>query len=224
MLSNDTVELKVIKAAFKLLEERNWSKINLSDIARQAEVPLYEVQGLFLNKGEILTGFFRAVDAAVLKRVHAEEGDWSESDASAHDRLFDILMMRFEVLQDYKPSLRNLVNGFAQADGILDISLSSFLNSQIWLLEASNINSNSFMGRLKTVGISGVYLKAFRAWLRDDDPEMSKTMAVVDTELKQGDRILKRVESFVCGCKPKPSDKSNSVINDKSVDEAPQTI
>lgn len=44
------------------------------------------------------------------------------------------------------------------------------------------------MGILKTKGLSLVYLNTVRVWLRDETPDLSKTMAALDKNLQRADQ------------------------------------
>lgn len=176
-------EIAVIDAALALAADRSWHDLALADIAAAAEVGLVELYRSFRSKPAILGAFARRIDAATIDLP-------AEPDVAARDRLFEVLMHRFDVLAPYKPGLKGL--GRDARRGRLDgLALACHLpRSLAWMLEAAGISSSGLKGkaRIKLLGLA--YLATLRVWLRDDSPDLAKTMAALDT-------ALKRVEPFL---------------------------
>ena len=117
MLEGTTNRERIITAALRLAETRGWRDLSLGEIAAEAGVPLVEFRKEFQSKGQILAAFSRAVDLAVIERFPAPGPD------VARDRLFDVLLTRFEVMQPYKAAIRCIredagssLGEFARAD------------------------------------------------------------------------------------------------------------
>src|SRR5262249_54503448 len=92
---------QIIDAMMRLAAENDFRDIGLADIAAEAEVPLATLRRNFDGKLGILAAFSRRIDEQVLDRGPAEgEG--------ARDRLFEVLMRRFEALVPYREALRRL--------------------------------------------------------------------------------------------------------------------
>ena len=93
---------RIIDAMMRLAAEHDFGGIGLADIAAEAEVPLATLRRNFDGKLGILAAFSRRIDEQVLDKGPAEgEG--------ARDRLFEMLMRRFEALVPYREALRRLV-------------------------------------------------------------------------------------------------------------------
>ena len=90
---------QIIEAAFALALERGWRDLSLAEIAEAAHLPLSKVYPVFPSKQAILDGFAKRVDAAML------DEDGEGLDTPARDRLFDMLMRRFDALQPYREAL-----------------------------------------------------------------------------------------------------------------------
>ncbi|MGI9408224.1 MAG: TetR/AcrR family transcriptional regulator, partial [Hyphomicrobiaceae bacterium] len=137
---------RIISATLKLAEDHDWSDIDLTRIAAAAEVDLVELRKHYETPTDILKAFSAAVDSEVLTRA-ATDGD--DGDV-ARDRLFDVLMTRFEVLQPYKPALKRLGRNPALALEMTPV----FLNAQRWMLEAAGISTSGSKGRARRLGTS----------------------------------------------------------------------
>src|SRR5205823_5485674 len=88
---------RIIDAALACIARQGWRRLSLADIAAEAELPILRVYRLFSSKPAILCGFFRRIDEAVL----AVPPD-SEPDERPRDRVFDLLMRRFDALSPYR--------------------------------------------------------------------------------------------------------------------------
>ena len=102
------VSERVIEAAFKLAAERGWRGLSLAEIAEAAKLPLSQVYPLFPTKEAILRAFSRRIDAEVLGDQSLVE-EWDD-DGSARDRLFDVMMRRFDALAPYKTAIGHLLH------------------------------------------------------------------------------------------------------------------
>src|ERR1044071_7310589 len=86
---------RAVDALLELLAERDWNSVALPDIAAKAGMDLSELRGTFPSKGAILAGFTKRIDQSVLKPSPESDGQ------GARERLFDVVMRRFEALKPY---------------------------------------------------------------------------------------------------------------------------
>ncbi|MBO6633115.1 TetR/AcrR family transcriptional regulator [Parvibaculum sp.] len=184
-------EEKIVNAAMRLAASRGWRGLSLADIATSAKVSLAELSMHFASKAAILAAYGRRIDAKVLEEVSAEE----MSAETARDRLFDVLMMRFDAMGDDKEALGRIAADLRR-DPIASAPLARpLLQSMGWMLEAAGIDSSGIAGALRIRGLAFVWAAAFRVWL-DDGEDQSKTMAELDRRLRDGAAFLERVSQF----------------------------
>lgn len=185
----------VIDTALALASDRAWQDIRLSDIADAADLSLAQMNGLGVSKTGILRAFARRVDHDLLKSLEKDpvEGD-------VHDRLFDILMRRMEMLDDHKAAIGNIIA--APADGPADwVSLMvTAADNQGWVLAAAGIDDAGPREAIKRHGLVVVSARAMRVWVDDDDPGLARTMAELDRQLRDGAQWLSRLEAPVAMC------------------------
>jgi ubiquinone biosynthesis protein COQ9 len=176
---------RILAAALGCAANKSWADVTLLDIAEAAKVPISELRDEFTSKPELIAGLLRAIDDEVLKRAGARaEGQ------EKRDRLFDIIMTRFDVLGPHKGALKSIY-----ASGGADASLAlPYLSSQHWMLEAAGISTGGATGAIKVAGLGLAYASVFRTWLEDDDPGLAKTMAALDRRLRRGERALGSIE------------------------------
>lgn len=192
MLNLETPKDRIIAAAMRLAETRGWRDLSLAEIAADANVPLAELRRSFTSKSDILAAFTRAVDDAVLERVKPSPGD------VPRDRLFDVIITRFEVMQPYKAALKRIRDELRLHPGSAVMQLRAVSKSQYWMMQAAGINAEGARGKLRLKGLLAVYGDVFRIWLEDTDEGMARTMAALDRRLRRGEDMMKRVDRF-CG-------------------------
>ena len=191
MLELTSSRNKIIDAALRLAAEDGWAGLSLERISRQAGVGLGDFRKEFSAKADILAAFTRAVDDAVLAKA-------SPADASVapRDRLFDILMTRFETMAPYKPGLKRIREAMHRSltDGAVQLGASA--RSLYWMLAASGIDVEGSRGAIRVPAVMAVYARVFDIWLEDDDPGLARTMAALDSRLRRGERAMQRLDDL----------------------------
>jgi hypothetical protein len=66
----------------------------------------------------------------------------------------------------------------------------SLLNAMSWMLEAAGVSASGWIGRARVKLLLGIYLSVFRVWLSDDSPDMTRTMAALDSRLRHAESWL----------------------------------
>lgn len=194
MLNLDLLEDKIVHALLKCAETHTWSEIDERTIAAQAGLSLSEVSAVLPTKKAILVAFARRVDSAVLKTIEAQDGFMEEH---PRDRLFDVIMTRFELLQSYKSALHNITKDLRKTSHLSDVPFDQIMGSFRWMLAAAGISSSGSKGNLRLLGLTRVYADVFDVWLQDDDAGLAKTMATLDKRLRSGEAWIKRADMFM---------------------------
>jgi AcrR family transcriptional regulator len=179
---------KIIDALMALAAERKWDEISLADVADRAGLTLAQFRDLFPSKGAVLGGFSRRIDKIVLG------GGETPASENPKDRLFDVLMRRFDAMTPYKAALKN-IDDWAMRDPLALPALNQLaLNSLRFMLEAAGLNSEGPLGALKLQGLALSWTRVFHIWLADASQDDAKTMAALDKELARGADLVERVE------------------------------
>ncbi|HZH51981.1 MAG TPA: TetR/AcrR family transcriptional regulator [Microvirga sp.] len=179
----------IVDALMDLASRRAWNDIEITDIAQAANVSLAEFRDLFPSKGAVLGALSRQIDKQVL------EGTTDDlAGEPARERVFDVMMRRFDALEPYKEALRRIFKDLRYDPASLAALNQVSLNSQRFMLAAAGISTEGPLGALKLQGAVLVYANTMRTWLEDDDPTLARTMARLDRELRRGERILEQAE------------------------------
>ncbi len=183
-------ETALVDAGLRLAATRPWADIRMTDIAAEANMSLADVAGIIGGKADILRLYGRQLDAKMLRSLDDEPVT-----GTAHDRVFDIIMRRLELMDGDKAAVRFIAKApVSSAAGFMTLA-GSLLQSQDWILSAAGIEDNGMRGALKTSGLAWVYVKTLRTWAEDDDPGLSRTMAQLDRSLRDGADWINRLET-----------------------------
>jgi AcrR family transcriptional regulator len=176
---------RIIDAALALIVARGWHNVSLAMVADEAGISVLQAYRLFPSKAAILCGFFRRVDEAALA-APLDEG----ADEKPRDRVFDLLMRRFDALQLYRASLEVLDRDL-RTDPLTVLALGgALLRSMRLMLETAGIACHGIGGAIAIKMTAGAYLSAARTWSRDVSPDLAPTMATLDRRLRGIERWL----------------------------------
>ena len=196
---------RLIAAALGLAAERAWGDIPLAEIAVAAGLPLVEAYQAFASKTDLLDGFARGIDVAVLADPALGE-DWTEEASNARDRLFDVLMLRFDALGPHRAALGNLYYDQAR-DPLAGLAgLCRLERSMAAMLEAARLSTSGCRGRLRIKGLMAIYLATLRVWLRDETSDLAKTMAALDSHLRRVEALIGRLPGRPAQAEAAPSE------------------
>jgi AcrR family transcriptional regulator len=181
------VREKAIDALLAVVAAKGWNAATLAAIAEEAQLPMIRLQRHFADKSAIFAAFVARIDGAMLAGTEFV----SEAD-SPKDRLFDVIMNRFEALRSAKPALARLwADGF-RLDAPLDPeSLLATRRSLVWTLEAAGISASGLRGQMRLLGLAGLMTLALRTFLNDTSEDLSATMARLDELLRRGDEMAR---------------------------------
>lgn len=180
---------QIVVATMKLALKMDWQEITLNHIAIEAEMPVNEMLPIFPSKNSVLKAFNQLVDAEVIENAGSVA-----TEEAVRDRLFGLLMLRFDALADYKEAIARILNGVVTTDPVAGIiGIDSALCSMNQTLKSAGVSTGGICGKFKVTGLMAVYLKTIWVWLNDDSPGLAKTMANLDKSLAGGELALLRL-------------------------------
>jgi ubiquinone biosynthesis protein COQ9 len=177
---------RAVAAALRLADKKSWAQVSLLEIADEAGLTLVELSRHVSSKTAVLRAFARLVDDEVLRKAERREPE-----ESLRERLFDVVMTRFETMAPYRTGLKRIAGEANFAPELLP----SVMTSQAWMLVAAGIPAEGISGGVRVAGLASVYAATFRDWLNDDDTGMARTMAGLDRRLRRGEGWIKTFDS-----------------------------
>jgi ubiquinone biosynthesis protein COQ9 len=193
----------LIASAFRLAADTGWSRLTIVDAARSAGLSLAEARARFPGKHALLWRFGRLLDQAALAAVPTE--------GPVRDRLFDLLMSRFEAMKPHRDGIRALLRHLP-GDPLTTLELTcATRRSMRWMLNAAGLSSNGLRGRLRLLGLVAVWVWTSRTFERDDSEDLSTTMAALDTALNR----VHTAASWMSGERRRAQEEDVSAVPDE---------
>jgi hypothetical protein len=109
-------------------------------------------------------------------------------DEKPRDRVFDLLMRRFDAMQPHRAALEVLRRDLL-ADPLAALALAgALLCSMRLVLETAGIACHGIGGAVAVKLTAATYLAASHTWSRDQSPDLAPTMATLDRRLRSIER------------------------------------
>jgi hypothetical protein len=178
-VSQDPLEAAVA-AALILVEDRPWAQVTLRDVARTAGLSFAEVYALAPTKAALVAKLSRRLDRGALALIEGEEA------SDLHDRLFEAVMSRLEVMAPHRAALLAIARAEPAAVA------PNLPRTARALLEAVGIDTGGRKGAFRIAAMTGVWARTLQVW-RDDEGALNRTMAEIDRRLRQMRDGLKRL-------------------------------
>jgi ubiquinone biosynthesis protein COQ9 len=188
MAKAPSLDARILDAALRLAASRRWTEITLRDIAGEAGLTLAELNSAVPSRAAILALLNRRIDQRMLAAL-----DKNPVSGDAHDRIFDVLMRRLEVMAPYREAVASII---ADPATLLDDPpeiASSLGRSLGWVLAAAELEDSGSREMIKRLGLAAIYRRVLGVWVEDDDPGLARTMAALDRALRDGETWLKRL-------------------------------
>lgn len=189
---------RALDAFLRLVAEKGFAAVALRDIAQEAGLGFAELYRLYANKASLIAAFLRRVDSEVLAgtptTVDAEE--------TARDRLFEVMMRRYDSLKPHREAWRAL-RQTARRDPLLALAMAPALRrSMAAMLEAASIPSDGLAGAMRQNGLLAIHHAVSGVFDADETADLSKTMAALDSRLKAAERWSQLFDKYTRIPKP----------------------
>jgi len=172
------------RALLDLIETQGWIDLSFAEIAEKAGVPVAEAHRIYSSKTAILLALTRAVDERILSSLGSDP-----LEGSAKDRLFDLLMRRFDVLKADRGAYRRLMRQLPATPLEFAALLCQVRRSMSLTMETAGLSASGLKGALRLKGLLAIYTAGLRAFTTDESEDLSKTMAEVDKRLGQAEKL-----------------------------------
>ena len=172
----------IVTTAVDLAAEKGWRALTLAEIAEAAKVPMSALYRHYPTKADLLTGLGRMVDQAALSENLPGE------DESPRDRLFDLMMRRFDLLSAHRAGVKAILRDLRRDPLSALIQARQLELSMRWTLQSAGIPTRGLLGRARVRALGLVYLLVLRIWEKDDSPELDRTMKALDQRLRQAEQ------------------------------------
>ncbi len=178
------IEKKIAENTLKKLLKKSWEKLTLDDVLDKK----VKKQKFINSKTDLIKNLNRYVDNLLIKKTKDLEI------SSSKDMLFEVLMARFDILQENRISFIKIFEAFKKSPKKIIKLFPSFLESMIITAELARFNVNGVKGTIRLKGLFLVYLITFYSWIDDKTVSLEKTMNSLDKNLDKANTFRKYIK------------------------------
>ena len=176
--------IKLAETTLLVLNKKSWNSIKLEEICKKSKINKKKLQRKIDSKLDLLSNINRYFD---LQLTNTSE----TVDQSSHkDMIFEIMMLRFDILQNYRKSIIRIFNAFKRKPQELLLLLPSFIESMVVITRMAKIPISGLKGNLKIKGLLVIYFLSFLVWTKDNCDSLEKTMKSLDNYLNNAGSLL----------------------------------
>ena len=179
------VKKKVEEVLLEILLKKDFNKIEIAEIQKRAGITTKKFFQLFKTKEEIMISFFKRIDKILEKKI--KKINFGEN---IKDNLFEICMIRLDLLNPYKKNLYNFYLSFQKKPKLFIKLYKSFFRSMENNLRLSRVNLEPIKKNLKIFIFSFLYLSIIYEWFKESTNNNEKVMATLDQRLSIIENIL----------------------------------
>ena len=176
--------MKLAETTLLILEKKSWHSIKIDDVYKKTKINKKYLQNNVTNKRDLLQNINHYFDFMLRKTADSV-------DKSTHkDMIFEVIMMRFDILQIYRKPIIKIFEFFKKRPQELLFMLPSLIESMITMAKLAKISIVGIKGNLKVKGLLVIYLSSFLVWAKDNSNSLDKTMTSLDNHLDRAGKLL----------------------------------
>ncbi|MDH3659899.1 MAG: hypothetical protein OEU92_07710 [Alphaproteobacteria bacterium] len=177
----------LLTLAFEIIAETGLRGFSFTELKDRSNVSMVELRRAFRGRGAVLDALSERLDQAMLAFEPADmEG------LPPRDRAFEMIMTRLEAMAPFRAGLCRLMQDARFDPELLAMTACRLDRSLAWLQDAGGLAEGrgplplkGLNRRLQRRLLGAVYLQTLRAWAADDSPDLAKTMASLDKQLRR---------------------------------------
>lgn len=177
------------RAALALAGATPWREVTLARLADAAGRPVSDFYGA--SPAEAVDCVDEAFDRAM-----ADNLDKPDAAQSVRDRLFDLIMRRFEAMEPHRKAVVAMEAGVDRDPILLAAAHQRHVRCARWVLALAGLEADGMTGQARAQGLGVIIGQARAAWRGDDAGDFSKTMASLDKNLRRAEEMFGRWAGF----------------------------
>ena len=176
--------MKLAETTLLILENKSWQSIKINEVYNKTKINKKNLQYKVSNKRDLLRNINHYFDFKL--RNTADSVDQS----THRDMIFELIMMRFDLLQIYRKPIIKIFEFFKKKPQELVFLLPSLIESMIAMASLAKIPIVGVKGNLKVKGLLVIYFSSFLVWMKDNSESLEKTMTSLDNHLDRAGKLL----------------------------------
>jgi hypothetical protein len=179
-------------AALKVAADSGWRGASLFDLARAAKLPVSAFFPASLHDAQ---------DCAeeLFDRAIGQGMTGLDATQSVRDRLFDLLMQRFEAMEPHRIAV------LAMESTGDPVALAGQHHRHVrcakWVLGLAGMDAEGVTGQARAQGLAVIIAQARAAWRQDTAGDFARTMSALDKALRRAEETFGRFAGFPASAK-----------------------
>jgi hypothetical protein len=187
------VRRDLARAALSLAAAGPWREVTLARLADEVSRPLSDFYGA--SPGEAVDCAEEAFDRAI-----GEDLDALDPGQSVRDRLFELIMRRFEAMEPHRAAVQAMEVGLDRDPMLMAAAHQRHVRCARWVLALAGLEADGMTGQARAQGLGVISGQARAAWRGDEAGDFAKTMSSLDKNLRRAEEMFGRWAGF----DPKP--------------------
>ena len=176
--------IKLAETTLLILEKRSWHSIKIDEVYNKININKKNLQNKVNNKQDLLRNINYYFDFKLRNITD------SIDQSTRKDMIFEIIMMRFDILQIHRKPIIKIFEFFKKKPQELVFLLPSLIESMISMADLAKIPVVGIKGNLKIKGLLAIYFSSFLVWAKDNSESLEKTMTSLDNHLDRAGKLL----------------------------------
>jgi AcrR family transcriptional regulator len=189
---SDDARDKILDSFLGLVAERGYGEVSLNDVAMAAGLGQAELYRLYPDRLALVQGFLSRIDGEVLAGTPIE----LDPEETVRDRLFDMLMRRFDALKPHRAVLASIRRAGLRDPMMALVLGPATMRSMAGMLEAAGVRGGGLPAVIRQNALFAIYADASRVFEKDETADLSKTMAALDSRLKTAERWAQTLDKY----------------------------
>jgi len=174
---------KIAEKTLFILSKKDWQAITIEEVYLKANIKKKIFKEIY-NKQDLLINIIKFFD------FNLNSLSSSVEKSSSKDMIFEVMMIRFDILQKYRSSIVNLFNFTKKKPQEILCLLPAFIESASLMANLANISTKGLKGNLKIKGLLLIYFSTLLVWINDNSNTLDKTMISLDSNLNRAGKIV----------------------------------
>jgi len=193
MILDSAIREALARSALSVASAKPWREATLADLARVAGRAVSDFYPATLGEAAdcVEEAFDRTMGAAQV-----------EPDQSVRDRLFDIIMRRFEAMEPHRSAITAMEAAHDRDPVAIGAAHQRHVRAARWALTLAGLDADGMAGNARAQGLGVIIGQARAAWRSDEAGDFAKTMASLDKNLRRAEDMFGHFAGFER--KPKP--------------------
>ena len=179
---------RVAETALHIAAGEGWVSVSPQRVAQLTKDNLADVLRVAPTHTALADIVFQYIDDLVLNEI----GGIDFADP-AKDRLFEILMIRFDALQRFRAGIQSLLSSYRQMPLAALCRFPRLVKSMEMTLCAADIPPAGGLDAMRGQVLALGYLSVLRVWQADESADMAQTMSALDKMLSRLQRLRETV-------------------------------